>query len=472
MAKSLSALVSLRDTNLKILLVNASDENGGAAKVAFALSQGYWERGHQSFLAVRYKRSGEKTVFQIDNDSYRSRWARMMLNIGRGIAITAAKENDRRYVRNLSIIMGEPLRVLRRVRGFEDFDYPGTWRILDQLPGRPDILHCHNLHGGYFDLRALPWLSKLLPVVVTLHDAWLLSGNCAHSFECNRWRTGCGHCPDVSIPPGILRDNTDRNWLRKKAIFSSSKLYLAAPSRWLMDKARNSILSPAIAESKVIANGVDLSVFKPNDKVEARKALGLEKEAKILLFASYGIRESIWKDYQTMRKVLMILSRGSDQRKLKFIGLGESGSKEQLGNTEIEFIPYQGDPLVVAKFYQAADVYVHPARTENFPTSVIESSACGTPVVATRVGGIPEQIENGDNGFLVELGDAEGMAGRIWELFENEELGIKIGQRAAETARRKFGLARMIEDYLSWYESILDREANHPPAECPNLAEF
>jgi glycosyltransferase involved in cell wall biosynthesis len=394
----------------------------------------------------------------------------MLLEAGTRVADVVTEDNGRRYVRNLSVILGEPLRVLRRVWGVEDFDYPGTWHIFDNLGGKPDILHCHNLHGGYFDLRALPWLSKQVPVVLTLHDAWLLSGNCAHSFECERWKTGCGHCPDVSIPPGIKRDCTNRNWVRKKIVFNSSKLYVSTPSNWLMEKVRNSILRPAIVESRVIPNGVDLSVFKPNDRAGARSALGLQKKAKILLFTSYGIRESIWKDYQTMRKVLVILARESGTKKIKFIGLGEGGGNERLRNIEIEFIPYQEDPQVVAKFYQAADVYVHPARAENFPTSIIESFACGTPVVATKVGGIPEQIENGKNGFLVGPGDAEGMAARIRDILDNEELGIKIGQSAAETARTKFGLTRMIEDYLSWYEDILIKEANHPFAKRPNLA--
>jgi glycosyltransferase involved in cell wall biosynthesis len=456
---------NLTNTKLNILTVNTMDRNGGAAKVALALSKGYREKGHQSFLAVRYRHSSEQIVFQIPNDTYRSRWARMMLDAGSRVGDAVTKDNGRSYVRKLSIMLGEPLRILRRARGLEDFEYPGTWHIFDHLSEIPDIVHCHNLHGGYFDLRSLPWLSRQLPVVLTLHDAWLLSGNCAHSFDCERWKTGCGHCPDIKLPPGIRRDCTNRNWLRKKNIYDNSRLYVATPSHWLMEKVRNSILWPAIIQARVIPNGVDLSVFKPNDRAKARSVLGLDKEAKILLFTSYGIRESIWKDYQTMRKVIMILSRESGARKLKFIGLGEEGGNERLGNIDIEFIPYQEDPQVVAKFYQAADVYVHPARAENFPTSVIESFACGTPVVATKVGGIPEQIEEGGNGFLVEVDDAEGMAARIREVLENEELRIKIGQRAAETARRKFGLERMVEGYLSWYEDIVIKEGNHPSGE-------
>src|SRR3990172_6801419 len=101
--------------------------------------------------------------------------------------------------RGLGEAVADRARWAARLRGREDFNFPGTAALLE-LPGRtPDALHLHNLHGGYFDLRALPALTARVPAVLSLHDAWLLSGHCAHSFDCGRWETGCGECPALWI---------------------------------------------------------------------------------------------------------------------------------------------------------------------------------------------------------------------------------------------------------------------------------
>ncbi len=104
--------------------------------------------------------------------------------------------------------MAEPARVLDRRRGVEDFRFPAAWRLAELAPRRPQIVHAHNLHGNYFDLRALPALCQAAPLVLTLHDAWLLAGHCAHSMGCERWRTGCGNCPDLGVYPAVRRDAT------------------------------------------------------------------------------------------------------------------------------------------------------------------------------------------------------------------------------------------------------------------------
>ena len=121
----------------------------------------------------------------------------------------------------------------------------------------------------------------------------------------------------------------------------------------------------------------------------------------------------------------------------------------------VKFIPYQEDPTVVAKFYQAADVYIHAARADTFPNTVLEALACGTPVVATAVGGIPEQVDDERTGFLTPPGDSNAMAERVLQLLEDGDLRNTFSRRAAEVARDQFGLNRQVRDYLTWYREIL-----------------
>lgn len=117
-------------------------------------------------------------------------------------------------------------------------------------------------------------------------------------------------------------------------------------------------------------------------------------------------------------------------------------------------MPYQTDPEIVAQYYHAADIYVHPARAETFPNAVLESLACGTPVVASNVGGIPEQIIEGVTGFLVPAGDSQLMARRIVQLLNCDDYRQQIGQNAANDAMQRFGLERMVTEYIYLYQEI------------------
>nr|WP_292491037.1 glycosyltransferase [Methanoculleus sp. 10] len=103
----------------------------------------------------------------------------------------------------------------------------------------------------------------------------------------------------------------------------------------------------------------------------------------------------------------------------------------------------------------AADLYLHPARAETFPNTVLEALACGTPVVASAVGGIPEQIVEGRTGCLVPVGDARAMAGRVLDLLADERLRLRMGRLAAGDAARRFGRERMVGEYLAFYDEIL-----------------
>lgn len=443
----------MNNSMLNILQVSTSDMGGGAEKVAWDLFQSYKELGYQSTLAVGTKRSNDPNVFCIPDSEYRNHIARFFISISSHIESSMGKTSTIARIGEKIKFAGEPWGVINRLKGHEDFDYPGSVHILKLTKDKPDILHLHNLHGNYFDLRALIELSSQVSVVLTLHDAWLLSGHCAHSFECEKWKTGCGNCPDLTIYPRISKDATLYNWQRKKKIFEQSRLYVVTPCQWLMDKVDESILKTGIIDSCMIPNGVNTNIFKPYSKASAREELGLLPDEKIVLFAANGIRKNIWKDYKTLKSSLSIISANNE--KVLCIALGENAPSINIGSVEIRFIPYQRDPELVARYYQAADVYVHPARADTFPNTVIEALACGTPVVASKVGGIPEQIIEGKTGYLVPEGNENKMAEKIIRLLENENLKTKMGHEAAEDAIKRFSLERMVNDYLKFYEAII-----------------
>lgn len=414
---------------LNILHVNTKDVGGGAAKVAWDLSHAYCARGHESWMAVGWKNSDDPRVFEIPRPEPRSLVARIRRSL--------------RY------------RAQRRL-GIEDMDFPGSHNLLSLPPRPPDVVHAHNLHGGYFDLRVLPGLSLHTPVVLLLQDAWALSGHCAHSLGCDRWRTGCGQCPNLGIYPAIERDATAYNWQRKRDVYARSRLYVAAACQWLIDKALASMLAPAIVETRVIRNGIDLGTFGPGDKAAARAALDVPQDASVLMFAAEGVRKNVWKDFELLHTAVARTSQETD-RQVLCLALGDDAPPDHAGRAEIRFVPYQKDPAVVAQYYRAADVYVHPARADTFPTVVMEALACGKPVVATAVGGVSEQVADGETGFLVPPGAGERMASRIRTLIEDASLSDAMGRKAAQTAQARFGLDRQVDIYLDWYDEILKR---------------
>src|SRR6266481_3710141 len=227
---------------MRILQVSMADLSGGAEASARNLFRAYRASGHESWLAVGSKRTEDPDVLVIPNDEYRNKWTKMWLGIA---ASHNSRKNKLRGVGrliNMFRLVGEPGRWMGKQLGIEDFHFPGTRHLLQLPPKSPDVLHCHNLHGGYFDLRELPKLSRQVPVILNLRDAWLLSGHCAYSFACSRWETGCGQCPDLTLFPEVKRDRTAPNWESKKKIFADSHLYVTTPSQWLMDRVKRSIL--------------------------------------------------------------------------------------------------------------------------------------------------------------------------------------------------------------------------------------
>jgi glycosyltransferase involved in cell wall biosynthesis len=449
----MQAVAPLINKTPRILQISPYEISGGAAKVALDLHQTYRSRGYSSYLAVGRKDRNDDHVFLIPNQKYSSTWTHFWQQIKNRL-IAAHHSRLAKIAARLSQV--EVKQIVQAELGIENFDFPGTYDVLNLLNDPPDIVHAHNLHLNYFDLRALPWLSRQIPLIISLHDAWLLSGHCAHSIGCERWITGCGKCPDLRIYAPVKRDATAYNWRRKKRIYANSRLYIATASQWLMKKVEQSMLYPAVLETRVIPYGVDLSVFNPWSKSEARAALNIPQDKAVMLLRAKSLmKNNYWLDYQVTTAIIDAIMAQS-QTPVIIIALGDKRPTEYFGQSEIRYIPFLPDHRALAQYYQAADIFFHPARADTFPLAVLEALACGTPVVATQVGGIPEQILDGMNGFLAPASDSKTMIERILRLLRDPELCSQMSQSAANDARKRFDHERHVSDYLDWYREILE----------------
>ena len=448
-------------STLAVLQVSALDRAGGAEQIAWNLFQANRQAGFGSWLAVGKKRSDDPHVFVIGQGNSLAGWALFCEKLA---SLLNPLQKKVRGVLGLQAFIRQLAKgpdYLAQIRGQEDFYFPASATLLDRAPEQLDLVQLHNLHGGYFDPRALINLSEQVPVMLTLHDAWLLSGNCAHSFSCERWKTGCGNCPDITIYPGLKVDSTALNWQRKKEIFTIARLYVATPCQWLMDKVKDSILVPAMIEGRVIPNGVDVQVFHPGDPLQARMRLGLPLDRPILLFVANGIKKNPFKDYETLRAAMTLIGNRSAQP-IHFVALGEQGETEQFGQATVHYIERTTNFELVASYFQAADIYIHASKAETFPNTILEAMACALPVVASNVGGISEQVVSGKTGLLVDPQNPDQLAQASLRLLEDSSLRQQMGAAGLARVRDLFTLERQAKQYQDWYEEIVSKQAKIP----------
>lgn len=439
---------------LRVTQVSSSDVGGGAERVAADLHRGTAERGIDSCLAVGFRFGDIPGTVEVPNDANRSPWARAVLRLVPELPAPPARLSAPALaVRRGLKALAEPARAVRRAQGYEDFDYPGSEGVSGLCGVAADVVHLHNLHGGYFDLRALPRLSARTPVVITLHDTWLTSGHCAYTLECERWRSGCGQCPHLDTAPAVPRDRTAENWQRKRDILARSRVHVVGPSEWVLRRASESILAAGAVEMRHIPNGVDQRVFAPGDTAAARRALGLPETALVLVFsaASPG---SLYKDAATIAAALPGIARRVAPREVVFLSLGAVADPVAAPGVDVRSVPYTSDPADVARYLRAADLMLHAARAENHPLAILEAQSCGIPVIASDVGGVSETLVDGHTGLLVPPSDPMALAEAASSLLADGSRRAAMGAAALAHAEEHFGLDRMIDAYVGLYRTI------------------
>lgn len=316
----------------------------------------------------------------------------------------------------------------------------------------PDVVHIHNVHGYFLNYQILfDYLRRSgVPVVWTVHDCWLYTGHCFHyaSVGCDRWKDGCGNCPQrTSFPTSWFIDRSRRNYQDKRAAFTSlapGQFTVVTVSEWMREEMSLSFLKDC--NFRVIHNGIDTDVFCPCDPQPAKLKYGIVKPHILLGVASIWCTEKGFDDFIRMNAML------NDDEQIVLVGLTKA-QKVALPEGMVG-ICRTADVRELAALYCGADVLLNLTYQDNYPTVNLEAISCGTPVVTYRTGGSPESI-TAATGTVVPQGDIAAALGAAREMRK-----VPAGQwrsSCREYALAHFRKEDRYSDYLTLYEDIAGR---------------
>ena len=404
---------------MKILHINQSDISGGAAIAGYRL--------HQGLLAQEI--DSKMLVGNVKTDSDR-------------IATVPRKTRIENQLYRFTRYSG-----LNDINLFSSFDIPNYKFYQDA-----DILNFHNLHTGYFNYLAISKLTKTKPAIFTLHDMWSFTGHCAYSYDCDRWKIGCGSCPYPDIYPAIRRDSTRIEWKLKNWIYSKSNLTIITLSHWLTEQAKASMLSRFPIHH--IPNGIDTDAYQPLDRHLCKAVLGIPQNKKVLLFGADSLKDKR-KGGDLLFNALQQLPQSLKAEVLLLtFGNGSEAITAKLGIPTIG-LGYISSDRLKSMAYSAADLFIFPTRADNLPLELQESMACGTPMVSFDIGGVPDLVRPMVTGYLAKPEDAKDFCNGIVELLENEQLQQTMSVNCRTIALTEYSLELQAERYIKLYKEIL-----------------
>ncbi len=408
---------------MKVLIISTYDTGGGAAIAATRLMHAFQSAGHDVNMAVRTRQGNDPAIFPVGSHTgnrVRFYWERGVIYLHNRLS--------RHYLFDVSIANS----------GVSVTDLP-EFRSAD-------VIHLHWINQGMLSLEEVGKIvASGKKVVWTMHDMWAFTGICHHAAGCTRYETSCGNCP--YLVAGSPNDLSLKLFRKKQRAYAKGKITFVACSRWLRELAEKSPLTWG-HEVVDIPNPIDTEVYFPMDKAMLRDKMCLPQKKKIVLFAAAKASDP--------RKGLEYLIQAShtlaqERDDLFFLIAGTESeailNRLPLPARSMGYIP----PERMPELYSAADLYITPSLQENLPNTIMEAMACGTPCVGFHIGGIPEMIDNGVNGYVAEYRNGDDLARGVAEVLYKADWEA-FSRRAREKVVRTYAPEKIAHRYTTLYE--------------------
>ncbi len=401
---------------LKILHI-ATLQFGGAGTAASRLHKALLAQGYDSKFLFLDKGQESDTSIQYHKKIY---LFELMLRILKklGLPLTLEQKND--YA------------IRKQKYHFEIFSFANT--PYTELHQHPLVKECDviNLHwiANFIDFQTF-FAHVRKPMVWTLHDMNPFQGGFHYKDDENRFAAS------------LQELNTTQYNLKKAALHQlpADMLTIVTPSQWMLKQSKQSEMLARFPH-RHIPNGINTSVFCPTGNGRAT-ASGNRKKTNVLFVA-----ENLQNTRKGFDIILELLKDKAVNEACHFTAVGEV--KKSLRIPEITYTGSIHSETEMSELYNQSDIFLLSSREDNLPNTMVESLCCGTPVVGFAIGGLPETITNGSNGYLSEELSAEGLKNA---LFTCIRLLKTIDRQAiALAAQAKYSSNRQASAYLELYQ--------------------
>ncbi len=416
---------------MRVLIVNTSERTGGAAVAASRLMEALNNNGVKAKMLVRDKETDRLTV----------------------VAMPSQKRMQFYFLWERFVVW---LRLHFNRKHLFEVDIANCGADITQLPEfqEADVVHLHWINQGMLSLKGIrKILNTGKPVVWTMHDIWPATAICHLTLDCRNFETQCAHCR-LLPGSGSTNDLSTQIWKRKQQMLNDRQITFVTCSQWLAGEAQKSAL---LKGQRVVSipNPIDTHIYTPKDKQQARQRVGLPTEGRIILFASQRVTNRN-KGMGYLLEACRLLAEQYPEKKEDITVAILGGHAEEIeGQLPFRTCPlgYVNDEQRIVDIYNAADVFVLPSLSENLPNTLMEAMACGVPSVGFRIGGIPEEIDHQQNGYVADYCSSEDLARGIWwTLYEADHEAVR--KACLQKVAHNYSQQSVANRYLEVYESL------------------
>ncbi|MBU4348413.1 glycosyltransferase [Patescibacteria group bacterium] len=416
---------------MKILFINQSDGQGGASQLAYTLKKKLEEKGHTTSMFVAKKYSEDKNIFLIKSPN------KLFVFISK-LSKKIFKKDIPNYIKNK---IKNLIKIKNDIKNFDNSNLLKSKEFKEA-----DIIHCHNLQGGYFNLGLLETISKNKPVVWTPHDMWAITPHEAWIIKdinnVEKFK--------MEIQPPLKPKVSEEIFQEKIKIYDNSQIFVVAISKWFLKEIKKSILKNK--KTYLIHNGIDENIFKPTKKTLARKKLNLPQNKTIITFLANIASKNKQKGWKYLEEVIEHYSKNKN---FLFLCIGEKNQNTK----NIQYIDHLHNNYNVSLYYSASDIFINPSMAESFGLTIAEAMSCGTPIVTFPVGIAKESIEHKKTGYIAKYQDSQDLINGIEYILNLDKEKIEeLSKKTRQNVLENYTLSKMTDNYIKLYKEIITKK--------------